>query len=134
LEKNEIFQSVESEQLGRGFGARANEAVRKLLELPMEDLLATWEGAARRLLAQKMALDEEINKERELSVCDPPPGFDLVPCASLMPPVLHQTEQIKRTHDYTPFIQQYVTNLYHAGILHDLLEIDENGQPLKAPR
>jgi len=27
-----------------------------------------------------------------------------------------------------------VTNLYHAGILHDLLEIDENGQPLKAPR
>jgi len=124
---------VESKQLGRGFGARANEAVRKLLELPLEDLLATWEGAARRLLAQKMALDEEINKEREVSVCGPPPCFDLVPCASLMPPVLHQTEQIKRTHDYTPFIQQYVTHFHHAGILHDILEIDENGQPLTNP-
>ena len=55
-------------------------------------------------------------------------------CASLMSPILHQGEQIKRTHDYTPFIQQYVTKLYHAGILHDLLEIDENGKPVNSSR
>jgi hypothetical protein len=60
---------VPSGQLGRGFGARSNEAIRKILELPMEDLLPTWETAARRLLAQKLALDDEIDKERELSVC-----------------------------------------------------------------
>lgn len=36
----------------------------------MEDLLSRWEAAARRLLAQKMALDDEVNKERELSVCE----------------------------------------------------------------
>ena len=122
-------------QLGRGFGARANESVRKILELPMEDLLSRWEAAARRLLAQKMALDDEVNKERELSVCELFLVFGSVPSVSaLKPPSLHQAEQIKRTHDYTPFIQQYVTKLYHAGILHDLLEIDENGKPPKAPR
>lgn len=95
-----------------------------------------WEAAARRLLAQKMALDDEANKERELSVREPLPVVKLVPRPSLVltPPSLHQAEQIKRTHDYTPFIQQYVTKLYHAGILHDLLEIDENGRPPKAPR
>ena len=37
----------------------------------MEELLPTWEAAARRLLAQKLTLDDEINKERGLSVCRP---------------------------------------------------------------
>ena len=60
---------MQSGQLGRGFGARANEAIRKILELPMEDLLPTWEATARRLLAQKLTLDDEVEKERELSVC-----------------------------------------------------------------
>ena len=55
-------------------------------------------------------------------------------CASLMPPILHQAEEIERTHDYTPFVQQYVTKIYHAGFLHDLLEIDENGKPVKSSR
>ena len=124
---------MQSEQLGRGFGAQANETVRKILELPMEDLLPTWEAAARRLLAQKLALDDEINNERGLSVCGPLPSSTGT-CASLTPPILHQAEQIKRTHDYTPFIQQYITKLYHAGFLHDLLEIDENGKPVKSSR
>ena len=101
----------------------------------MEDLIPRWETAARRLLAQKMALDDEVNKERGLSVCELLPVFGLVPSVSVSkPPFLHQAEQIKRTHDYTPFIQRYVTKLYHAGILHDLLEMDENGKPPKAPR
>ena len=71
---------MQSEQLGRGFGAQANETVRKILELPMEDLLPTWEAAARRLLAQKLALDDEINNERGLSVCGPLPVFDRYLC------------------------------------------------------
>ena len=98
----------------------------------MEELFTQWEAAARRLLAQKMALDDEINKERELSVCAPLPVLPNL--LVLKPTTLHQAEQIKRTHDYTPFIQQYVTKLYHAGILHDLLEIDENGKRPKAAR
>ena len=52
----------------------------------------------------------------------------------LTPPILHQAEQIKRTHDYTPFIQEYITKVYHAGFLHDLLEIDANGNPLTSSR
>jgi len=62
------------------------------------------------------------------------PGLQPDTFVLLTPPKLHQAEQIKRTHDYTPFIQQYATKLYHAGILHDLLEIDENGKQPKAPR
>ena len=69
---------MQSEQLGRGFGAQANETVRKILELPIEDLLPTWEAAARRLLAQKLTLDDEINKECGLSVCGPLLVFGLI--------------------------------------------------------
>jgi hypothetical protein len=56
----------------------------------MEDLIPRWEAAARRLLAQKMALDDEVNKERELSVCELLPVFGLVPSVSVFkPPFLH---------------------------------------------
>ena len=75
------MQSVQPEHLGRGFGARANEAARNVLELLMEDLLPSWEAAARRLLAQKMALDDEINKERKLSVRESRPVSHFVPRA-----------------------------------------------------
>ena len=118
---------MQSGQLGRGFGAQANETVRKVLELPMEDLLPTWEVAARRLLTQKLALDDEINKGRGLSVCGPSTWS----CALVLtPPILDQAKQIMRTHGYTPFIQQYITKVHRAGFLHDLIEIDENGKPL----
>ena len=82
-EKNQILQSVQPEQLGRGFGARANESIRKILELPMEDLLPRWEAVARLLLAQKMALDDEVNKRRELSVRELILVFGLVPSVSV---------------------------------------------------
>jgi hypothetical protein len=121
-------------QLGRGFGARSNEAVRKILELPMEDLLPTWEAAARRLLAQKLALDDEINKERELSVCDHFRSSTWYPVLHLRLHFCTRPSKSRGRMTIPHFIQQYVTKLYHAGILHDLLEIDENGKPLKAPR
>ena len=69
-------------QLGRGFGAQANETVRKVLKLLMEGLLLTWEVTVRRRLTQKPALDDEIDKERGLSLCGPCPDFDLVLCFS----------------------------------------------------
>ena len=70
--------------------------------------------AARRLLTQKLALDKEINKERGLSVCGPSTWS----CALVLtPPILDQAEQIRGTHDYTPFIQKYITKVHHAGFL-----------------
>ena len=48
---------------------------------------------------------------------------------SLLSLTHRKAEHIKRTHDYDPFIQQYITKLYNAGFLQDLLDIDGSGRP-----
>ena len=64
----------------------------------MEDLLPIWEAIARRLLAQKLAIDDEINKDRGLSVCGPLLVFGLTHCRQRVrkrPPTRPPSEMVK---------------------------------------
>lgn len=58
-------------------------------------------------------------------------------CVSLNSPrliqakYLSQTDHIKRTFDYGPFLREFVKELDSAGHLHDLAGRDEKGRKLK---
>jgi hypothetical protein len=43
----------------------------------------------------------------------------------------YQTEHIKRTHDYEPFLNGFVRALHQEGLLNPLLNLDENGRKVR---
>ena len=42
-----------------------------------------------------------------------------------------QTDHVKRTHDYEPFIKGFIESLYHGGLLYALLDRDNDGKKVK---
>lgn len=89
-----------------GFASRANDAAMQILKMSPETLLDEWAGAIGRLKSWESNVQEVIDRD-----------------------MVETTEHISRTHDYDPFIQQYVSVVYNMGILQDLLEVDGLGRP-----
>ena len=61
--------------------------------------------------------------------------FHTTPTIDLLPDAWYfQTDHIKRTHNYEPFLREYFTALYNEGKLNNLLGRDENGRKISATR
>ncbi|KAG8802209.1 hypothetical protein FRC17_006473 [Serendipita sp. 399] len=89
-----------------GFGSRSNDASMRILRLNIGDLRGEWEASVDRLVAKQLAVDEELRKDTS-----------------------NHVQNINRTHDYEPFIREYIVRLYQNGFLQDILEIDAQGRP-----
>ncbi|KIM30592.1 hypothetical protein M408DRAFT_323399 [Serendipita vermifera MAFF 305830] len=94
-----------SSRLGIGFGARSNNMAMEILRMSPELLLSKWEASVQRLIELQLSADDELTSAKDTTI-----------------------EHIKRTHDYEPFIREYVTRLYNAGFLQELLDIDAAGR------
>lgn len=104
--RQNAFSRAWNPRIRVGFASRANDAAMQILKMSPETLLDEWAGAIGRLKSWESNVQEVIDRD-----------------------MVETTEHISRTHDYDPFIQQYVSVVYNMGILQDLLEVDGLGRP-----
>ncbi|KAG8867218.1 hypothetical protein FRC20_006305 [Serendipita sp. 405] len=112
---NELWSSRDSSfsqswptHLRPGFGSRSNDTSMRVLHLSIDKLRGEWEGCVNRLVAKQLAVEDELRKD-----------------------ALSHVQNSNRTHDYEPFIREYITRLYHNGFLRDILEVDAQGRFLR---
>jgi len=90
--------------LQRGAERLARDA--EILTAPPDTLLSQWENAVRQAVRTKVAVEDELHKA----------GTEW-------------NDHIKRTHDYEPFIEEYVKSLHKDGLLDIFLN---DGKPAKS--
>lgn len=93
------------------FGARKMERDMEILDMPVRKLPDAWNACVEAALSAKVAVEEEITKARDMQVC-----LMIWVCACGLT-VAGQTEHIKRTFDYEPFITQFITCMQDEGLL-----------------
>ncbi|KAJ6508549.1 ubiquitin C-terminal hydrolase [Mycena sanguinolenta] len=84
------------------FGARRMARDLEILEMPERALVPAWEQCVRDAVKAKVAVEDEVAKATRAN-----------------------TEHVKRTHDYEPFLQEFVTCLQDEGLLEPLLDVNE---------
>ncbi|PVF97464.1 cysteine proteinase [Serendipita vermifera] len=105
--KEKIFAGPSSSYISVAFGARSNEMAMRILKMENDMLPSEWTKSVTRLVQLQDAIQDELKRAIET-----------------------ETECIKRTHDYEPFIQEYLRRLHNAGVLQGLLEVDGRGRPI----
>ncbi|KAF8583304.1 cysteine proteinase [Ramaria rubella] len=93
-----------------GFGARAMDAQKRILDMKDEELPREWNMVVQEGIRAQAAVQEELEKGMQT-----------------------HTEHQKRTFDYAPFIRQYLTCLKEEGLLNPLLELDKDGKKISKP-
>ncbi|KAI0739428.1 cysteine proteinase [Daedaleopsis nitida] len=90
------------------FGSRKMSKELSVLEMPERNLVHAWESCVRNALSAKVAVEEEVAKAQST-----------------------QTDHVKRTFDYEPFIREFITSMQNAGLLQGALESRAAGSPTK---
>ncbi|KAF7299624.1 Ubiquitin c-terminal hydrolase [Mycena chlorophos] len=80
------------------FGARRMERDMEIMRMQPQELVEAWERCVQDAVRAKVALEDEVSK-----------GYRA------------NTEHIKRTHDYEPFIKEFISCLQTEGLLDPLL-------------
>lgn len=80
------------------FGLRNLEQGRAILDMTSQDLKSSWAECQTKLLSAKMAVEDEFRSAKAAN-----------------------TDAIKRTHDYEPFIREFITCLHNEGLLDALI-------------
>ncbi|KAJ7505155.1 cysteine proteinase [Mycena galericulata] len=86
------------------FGARRMARDIEIMEMPERALVGAWERCVRDAIKAKVALEDEVTKAMR-----------------------ENTEHIKRTHDYEPFIKEFVVCLQNEGLLDAMLDVNDEG-------
>jgi ubiquitin carboxyl-terminal hydrolase L5 len=99
----------------------------EILEMPERALVPAWEQCVRDAVKAKVSVEDEVAKATRANVSFRPSRFFLI--------FIHefQTEHIKRTHDYEPFLKEFVMCLQSEGLLEPLLDVNDEAKP-KAKR
>ncbi|KDQ58012.1 hypothetical protein JAAARDRAFT_34821 [Jaapia argillacea MUCL 33604] len=95
----------------KDFGAKAMAKQMEIMEMPERDLVRRWEECVRKGMEAKVIVEDEW--ERGVGA---------------------RTEHLKRTHDYEPFIREFITRLHAEGLLNPVLGKDENGRKVPVTR
>ncbi|TDL17093.1 cysteine proteinase [Rickenella mellea] len=82
----------------KDFGARKMERDMAILNMDPPALLRAWEACVTGAIPAKIAVEEEVQKA-----------------------MLAKSDDVKRTHDYEPFIREFLTALHEEGLLQHLL-------------
>ncbi|TEB18767.1 cysteine proteinase [Coprinellus micaceus] len=93
----------------RDFAARRMKRDMEIMQMQKEELAPAWEACVRSLMSATVAVEDEIAKGSSAN-----------------------TDHIKRTFDYEPFLSRFISHLHSEGLLRPLLDLDENGKKQKA--
>ncbi|KAJ7784398.1 ubiquitin C-terminal hydrolase [Mycena metata] len=95
----------------RDFGSRRMTRDMEILEMPERALVPAWEQCVRDALRTKVAVEDEVTKATRA-----------------------HTEHVKRTHDYEPFLKEFIVCLQNEGLLEPLLDVNGDARANKAKR
>ncbi|KAI5121734.1 hypothetical protein M0805_009026 [Coniferiporia weirii] len=82
----------------KDFGARKMGKELAILQMPPENLADAWQTCVSRAMPAKIAVDEEIQNA-----------------------IQARSETVNRTHDYEPFIREFILALHSEGLLADCM-------------
>lgn len=103
------FQNSTPPVFAPDFGAKKMERDVEIMKTPKEELPSVWERCIKDALSIKISVEDELEKPRLANV-----GY-----SQRLRHVLaydhYQTENIKRTFDYEPFIKEYVRHCQKEG-------------------
>ncbi|CAL1702373.1 unnamed protein product [Somion occarium] len=113
---SQVFStSVHSSDLGptyaQDFGSRKMVKDMSILDMPVRSLPSAWEACVQAAMAAKVSVEDEITKSKNMNA-----------------------DFIRRTFDYEPFIQTFVTCLQEEGLLQPILSGQQpsNNEPSTA--
>ncbi|XP_006457111.1 hypothetical protein AGABI2DRAFT_212373 [Agaricus bisporus var. bisporus H97] len=91
-----------------GFAAKRMLRDLEFSEMSQDELKSTWQTVIRNAIQSKSALQDEVMRRTQ-----------------------EDTDHVKRTFDYEPFIKGFVTELHNQGLLNPILNLDDNGRKKK---
>ncbi|KAK7048507.1 ubiquitin carboxyl-terminal hydrolase isozyme L5 [Favolaschia claudopus] len=97
-----LGSSAPGRTFAKDFGARRMTRDLEIMEMPERGLVPAWEQCVRDAVRAKVAVEDEVAKATRAN-----------------------TEHVKRTHDYEPFLKEFVTCLQNEGLLEPLLDVDK---------
>lgn len=103
-----------------------------ILDMPVRNLPSAWEACVKAAIPAKIAAEDEIAKSRDAHVRYLITHADFVDVVIACIPA--QTDHIKRTFDYEPFITEFVTCMHNEGRLDAALRgnsVDEGTAQVK---
>ncbi|KAF9530076.1 hypothetical protein CPB83DRAFT_789076 [Crepidotus variabilis] len=95
----------------KSFGSKWMNRQIELMELPSSSRPLRWATCVQNAMRIRTVLEDEINKAAKSN-----------------------TDHVKRTHDYEPFIQAYIERLHDEGMLNALLDRDNDGRKKRGPK
>jgi ubiquitin carboxyl-terminal hydrolase L5 len=105
------FQNSAPPVFAPDFGAQKMERDLQIMKMSKEELPGAWERCIQNALSVKTSVEDELEKPRLANVCP-----FLWPLCVLIHGC-YQTENIKRTFDYEPFIKEFVRHCQKEGKL-----------------
>ncbi|KAJ7675671.1 ubiquitin C-terminal hydrolase [Mycena polygramma] len=87
------------------FGSRRMTRDMEIMEMPQRALVPAWEQCVRDAVKAKVAVEDEVAKATRAN-----------------------TDHIKRTHDYEPFLKEFVACLQSEGLLEPLLDVNDDAK------
>lgn len=109
------FQNPTPPVFAPDFGAKKMERDVQIMNTPKEELPGAWERCIENALSTKTSVEDELEKPRLANV-----GYSQRSrCVIAYRPC--QTENIKRTFDYEPFIKEYVRHCQREGKISTIL-------------
>jgi len=95
-----------SKPFARDFGARKLTREMEILKMSSQhDLMTAWQACIQNAIRAKTQVQDEITKS-----------------------TTSNTDHVKRTFDYDPFIREYIQRLHNEGLLNALLDRDNDGK------
>jgi len=89
----------------RTFASRKMMRDLEIDRMPPPDLLKAWETCVENAMRAKISLEDELAKG-----------------------VRANTDHVKRSFDYEPFLKAYIQQLHEEGLLNALLDRDDDGK------
>ena len=106
----------------RDFGLQAMNAKVSIMNMQGEQVIDTWNTCVDKLLSAKTSVEGEIREAMQIQVIIL--VFLVLGLDKLRP--ARQSENIKRTHDYDPFIREFLTALNEEGLLSECIHNAQN--------
>lgn len=102
----------------------------KILQMTQKDLVSAWETCIQNGMRAKIAVEDELAKGMRANVCESFSTFFFL----FWSKITMQTDHVKRTFDYEPFVKEYTRSLQREGILDALLGQDSDGNKSKGSK
>ncbi|KAG6868894.1 hypothetical protein C0993_008192 [Termitomyces sp. T159_Od127] len=106
------------------FGSQFMDISLRIQNMPEEDLVPAWEACMRSAVRANVEVEDELSKATRANVCS----------LSFVVVDMHvngeldvQTEHMKRTFDYEPFLKAFMGQLQAEGLLNPLMGREEDG-------